>query len=243
MDKVIYILAGLILYKIISRKTEKFDPVSIDSTDLSAISNLKTLADQMMSGGGLNLQNNLNLVSGNITSSGSVDIQGNLTISNNITAAGIINAGTKIREKGVDLVPYGIITIWSGELANIPSGWVLCDGQNGTPDLRGRFVMGAGGSYAANSTGGSNNEHRHGSSQMIAQIGHYYVAGGWGNVTAQVKRGVLPTSGNYRQMINLPQYVDNASIMSGVPATAVAGATDPSTNLPPYYALCYIMKV
>ena len=40
-------------------------------------------------------------------------------------------------------IPHGVITLWSGSIATVPSGWVLCDGSNGTPDLRNRFVVGA----------------------------------------------------------------------------------------------------
>jgi hypothetical protein len=50
------------------------------------------------------------------------------------------------------LLPAGLILLWSGSQASIPSGWVLCDGNNSTPDLRGRFVIGAG-SIAASATG------------------------------------------------------------------------------------------
>ena len=50
------------------------------------------------------------------------------------------------------LLPAGLILLWSGSQASIPSGWVLCDGTNSTPDLRGRFVIGAG-SLAASATG------------------------------------------------------------------------------------------
>lgn len=60
-------------------------------------------------------------------------------------------------------VPVGLISMWSGALRNIPLGWVLCDGQNGTPDLRNRFIVGAGldnneidliSKYRVGSTGG-----------------------------------------------------------------------------------------
>jgi microcystin-dependent protein len=54
------------------------------------------------------------------------------------------------------LVPSGVITLWSGSTASIPSGWVLCNGSNSTPDLRDRFVVGAGSTYAVNATGGAN---------------------------------------------------------------------------------------
>lgn len=54
------------------------------------------------------------------------------------------------------LVPPGGIIMWSGSVASIPNDWALCDGTNGTPDLRGLFVVGAGGTYAVGDTGGLN---------------------------------------------------------------------------------------
>ena len=53
-------------------------------------------------------------------------------------------------------VPAGVITLWSGSIASIPLGWALCNGSSGTPDLRDRFVVGAGTTYAVNATGGAN---------------------------------------------------------------------------------------
>lgn len=53
-------------------------------------------------------------------------------------------------------LPAGVIVLWSGSIASIPSGWALCDGTSGTPDLRNRFVVGAGSTYAVDATGGSN---------------------------------------------------------------------------------------
>lgn len=55
----------------------------------------------------------------------------------------------------VALAFQGIITLWSGSQGSIPAGWVLCDGTNGTPDLRDRFVVGAGSSYAVGNASGS----------------------------------------------------------------------------------------
>ena len=53
------------------------------------------------------------------------------------------------------MVPSGLVALWSGNPATIPAGWVLCDGNNGTPDLRDRFVVGAAGSYGVGNTGGA----------------------------------------------------------------------------------------
>ena len=71
---------------------------------------------------------------------------------------------------GGDSFPTGGIILWSGAANAIPTGWVLCDGQNSTPDLRNRFVVGAGDSYAVDATGGSADatlvSHTHGSGNL-----------------------------------------------------------------------------
>ena len=85
-------------------------------------------------------------------------------------------------------VPNGAIIMWSGTVATIPDGFSLCDGSNNTPDLRHRFVIGAGSTYAVGATGGSS---------TTTKVG-------------DVEAG--------------PQ------------------ATVSTSSLPPYYALCYIMK-
>lgn len=56
---------------------------------------------------------------------------------------------------GAGSIPIGGIIMWSGAINQIPAGWALCNGQNGTPDLRGRFIVGAGGAYAVGNTGGA----------------------------------------------------------------------------------------
>lgn len=57
--------------------------------------------------------------------------------------------------RGVFLNMKGIIVMWSGLLSQIPEGWVLCDGTNGTPDLRDKFIVGAGREYTIGDTGGA----------------------------------------------------------------------------------------
>ena len=64
---------------------------------------------------------------------------------------------TPAPEPGVE---SGTIAIWHGTLANIPSGWVLCDGTNSTPDLRDKFVRGAAAGADPGATGGTT-EHYH----------------------------------------------------------------------------------
>ena len=63
-------------------------------------------------------------------------------------------------------VPSGIVVLWSGASNAIPTGWSLCNGSGSTPDLRDKFIVGAGNNYAVNATGGSANtpvvSHTHG---------------------------------------------------------------------------------
>ncbi len=65
----------------------------------------------------------------------------------------------------------GMIAMWDGWLSEIPPGWQLCDGTNGTPDLRGRFVVGAGAAYYVGQTGGVEKyrlpEHTHGTETWV----------------------------------------------------------------------------
>ncbi|MCB8816151.1 hypothetical protein [Desulfosporosinus shakirovi] len=60
-----------------------------------------------------------------------------------------------IAEDEISGVPTGLISMWSGAIGTIPDTWTLCDGTNGTPDLRDRFIVGAGSTYAIGNTGGS----------------------------------------------------------------------------------------
>lgn len=52
-------------------------------------------------------------------------------------------------------IPAGLIAMWSGLISAVPTGWGLCDGTSGTPNLRDRFIVGAGTTYAVGDTGGS----------------------------------------------------------------------------------------
>jgi microcystin-dependent protein len=135
----------------------------------------------------------------------------------------------------------GMIIIWSGSLGSIPSGWVLCDGTNSTPDLRNRFVIAAGDTYAVGATGGSADAivvtHTHTATSVVTDPGHTHTATGanlltgpssdfsWGNGSSATRTTNSSTTG-------ITVATTNAS----------AGTSGTNANLPPYYALAYIMK-
>lgn len=156
-------------------------------------------------------------------------------------------------------IPRGIITMWSGTIDAVPSGWHLCDGTNGTPDLRNRFIVGAGNSYAPGNTGGALSytptvtvnaagtgvqagyhtltvgempSHSH---TLLIYAGGASAGGrceSYGGRTYIQGDTCLPTGGN--QGHNHP-ITDN-----GHAHTASASAVD---SRPPYYALAFIMKL
>jgi hypothetical protein len=141
----------------------------------------------------------------------------------------------------VSPIPTGAIILWSGSLGSIPSGYVLCDGTNSTPDLRDRFVIGAGSTYSVAATGGSADaivvSHTH--TATVTDPGHahggvmLYQAGN-GNA------GTNPT-GPWRTDTGGTQNTNTATTGITVANTAT-GVSGTNANLPPYYALAYIMK-
>ncbi|WP_336984963.1 hypothetical protein [Asaia sp. HN128] len=111
---------------------------------------LNTVADAFATAGSLVLSGTTALTLSN--SSGNLGVSGRVAATGLDTTGSITLAGVSV---GAFLVPSGGIIAWSGAIAAIPAGWVICDGNNGTPDLRGRFIIGAGGSYAPYNTGGA----------------------------------------------------------------------------------------
>ena len=207
--------------------------------------------------------------------------------------ASLLSTGTvpDARLSTSSLFVTGMIIIWNGAANAIPSGWVLCNGSNSTPDLRDKFVIGAGNSYAVNATGGSKDAVIVSHSHTINNHTHT-VSGNTGNQSANHSHtfsgsgssshshNITATNGddhndNFRRIengrndsnfgnsnFNTDSATVNISISgntgnnsgnhshswsgtTGNPSdrgTNSQGVSGTDKNLPPYYALCYIMK-
>jgi len=110
-------------------------------------------------------------------------------------------------------VPSGSIFLWHGSIVSIPPGWLLCDGNNGTPDLRDRFVIGAGSTYNPGASGG-NVSHSH-------------------NFTSDGHAHSLPLGNDISFGAVFSQDTD---------PSVDTGTTDPTGHLPPFCSLAFIMK-
>jgi hypothetical protein len=136
-------------------------------------------------------------------------------------------------------VPSGAILLWSGSTGSIPAGWLLCDGNNGTPDLRDRFIVGAGNSYAVNATGGTADavvvSHTH--AATVSDPGHTHNAGVTMVSTTRGSSAGSPGVGSALLNTTIDGNTTGISV-----SNATAGVSGTNANLPPYYALAYIQK-
>lgn len=126
-------------------------------------------------------------------------------------------------------VPSGVIWPWyHGEGTPVPDGWALCDGQNGTPDLRGRFILGASASHAMGSTGGS--EEVTLTVEQMPEHNHAYSSYQYSGT-------------NSFQYYDDPNNTTTTGAKLKQKSTQNTGSSQPHPNMPPYFALDYIMKL
>lgn len=149
-------------------------------------------------------------------------------------------------------LPKGSIIVWTSK--DIPNGWAICDGTNGTPDLRDRFIVGAGNTYTLNATGGENTV-----TLTDNQVGNHYHAFGYHN---NDNNGTFLSTGG--SLKNYPlasgtqgaywngndggadhgKPTDNLNLITSLGVSTVSTST-PSAheNRPPFYSVYYIMKI
>jgi microcystin-dependent protein len=181
--------------------------------------------------------------SGNVTVKNSASVTANNVAANNVTVANKVTAKTVAATgavsassfTGLGTIPVGGIIMWSGAENNIPEGWKLCNGQTAegkkTPDLRGRFIVCAGSNsgYNVNDRGGADMVTL--SVEQIPSHSHSYafkgadLDGAWDG-----DNYFYDASGHYDKNNNTRW-------------TNATGGGQPHENRPPYYALCFIMRV
>lgn len=166
----------------------------------------------------------------------------------------------QIISDNISVMPTGGIIMWSGTIVAIPTGWVLCDGANGTPNLRDRFIVGAGSTYNVGDTGGQSDftisntnlpQHTHPTSHNLKLPDHEHF---YDKPNQNFFNGNEKINADSSMVDILPMpvgeltggiYNTNMSIPGSVTVQNGGGVASPSAidNKPPYYALAYIMKV
>jgi microcystin-dependent protein len=189
-------------------------------------------------------------VAGTLVSSGTVDITGAFRLDGTAGATGqvLVSAGGSNTPTWANAFPSGGIIMWSGTIATIPSGWLLCNGSSGTPDLRNRFVIGAFSddsgtakttvTGSATQTGGSTDaivvSHTH--TATVTDPGHihtYNVTNADGPNTRTTGKGNLAVSAANST---------NSATTGITVSNSTEGSSGTNANLVPYYALAFIMK-
>jgi len=125
-------------------------------------------------------------------------------------------------------IPTGVICMWSGLLANVPSGWSLCDGSSGTPDLRSKFILSVDASENPGAIGGVSSLTHSGT----AVTSHPATA------TSQASAGATQR-GTTASTLTLLVHTHNTPVLSH-------SVTQPSAHAdsrPPFYKLAFIMKL
>ena len=182
-------------------------------------------------------------VAGTLTSSGTLAVTGGLTLDGAAGTSGqvMVSAGSGTPTWGSTFVA-GMIMLWSGSSATIPTGWLLCDGSSSTPDLRNRFVVGATSTYAVGATGGSADaivvSHTH--TATVTDAGHTHTTGSTGQAGAYIGDG--GAGGNRTYPTGNGGSTTGTATTGITVANSTTGSSGTNANLPPYYALCYIMK-
>ena len=175
-----------------------------------------------------------------------------VTVTGAVTATSFSGDGSSLT--GISAFVTGMIILWSGAANAIPSGWYLCNGSNGTPDLRGRFVVGyhdGNGDYDVNDTGGAETVTL--STSQIPSHDHSFSGSGSSSHSHS-----FTVNNEYSQLFHPKQSMiargenksgtESYGTSSATVSLSISGTTNSAgsggshENRPPYYALCYIMK-
>lgn len=140
------------------------------------------------------------------------------------------------------IIPIGGIILWSGALPSLPDSWKLCDGNNGTIDLRDKFIVCSGGLYNTGATGGAttvtlNVNEIPAHSHEITDPGHSHDI----NIPNGTDSNV-PGGGSQSVSKPLATQGETAGATTGITINQTGGG-GAHENMPPYYALAYIMRI
>lgn len=183
-------------------------------------------------------------VAGNISGSGTLQVETINTGTANNTSALVATSTGLVQKIDAAPIPKGGIIMWSGAIGTIPAGWFLCNGANGTPNLQDKFVVGAGSTYAVDAVGGSKDA-------VVVSHTHTATTNTTGSHIHGFEYPVSVADGGTgdNNRLSRSNNISSIDITETEPAGAHShtvtvngtGESGIDKNLPPYYALAYIM--
>ena len=210
----------------------RIDNVTVGLTSATTIDTVANNLYLNSSGGTVNITDNLGVT-------GNTNITGNLTVSAPSTIG------------GYGSIPLGGIIMWSGSIATIPTGWSLCNGSNGTPDLRNKFIIGAFQDSAGDSRTtitGSNTKTGGTKDSIVVTHSHTLTGGsvtGTFLTSASVStssQGRIATAPGVPTVTSVSLSTSSDSPVYTSPTVGSTGSSGTDQNLPPYYALAFIQR-
>jgi hypothetical protein len=236
--------------------------VLVRSDGTNVVDQFDYIKGNLQIGGTLTLSSALPVVSGG---TGATTLTANnVLLGNGTSAVQVVAPGTSgnvLTSNGTtwasSALPAGFVTgmimMWSGSIATIPSGWALCNGSSGTPDLRNRFIIGAHSDDAGvakttitgspTQTGGSKDAITVSHTHTASSAAHQHATIGY-NGTGNIPYGTIagPSMGLWSPGGNGGTHVLSSSTAASVTVDS-AGSSGTNANLVPYFALAYIMKL
>ena len=198
-------------------------PYAIHASDAASASGDFTVE------GRTTLKGGLNVAAGETT-------VGSLTATN-LVVDGTVHVGTSGEFKGYGTIPVGGIIMWNGAANKVPDGWKLCDGTEGTPNLKGRFIVGYDPSDSDYNTVGKTGGERAVTLSKDQMPSHTHEV--WGRSSGYTARHnddaevITYANKGWGSSSNYQKINDSGS----------AGNGQAHENRPPYYAMCFIMRV
>jgi len=136
-------------------------------------------------------------------------------------------------------LPIGSIIMWYKSTGEIPAGWIICDGNDGTPDLRGRYVVGISGDTDRVPTG--NATHSHTNSSVVGGGSHVHdVTGSIGGTVSKVD--VSNVGSGTSGISETHSHIVDLDLPSSGTHQHTTSNTNPANNTPPYLQLYFIMR-
>lgn len=180
-----------------------------------------------------------------LTTSGTTTFGSTITVNSSVGSVNQILAsrGAGLSPQWIDSFPPGGIIMWSGTIATIPTGWQLCDGTLGTPDLRNKFIIAADADAAgAAKTSITGSPTQTGGSKDAVAISHTHTITDPGHHHSNAPGTLIQSDGTPKFSSGYTNTGTTGDATTGITINS-AGVAGTNLNLVPYFALAYIMKL